>query len=963
MSELSKQALVVDNNQSFPNNNNGAITPSILRAFNTNMIDSTVNQTQYTSDSASFNTRINAATGSGGITNTGSFATTGSNTFVGNQNISGSIFFPNGAEIRGNAGQQTVIASNTNLSLEGATSMGLTATNNLSLSGSSLFIQNLRYPNFDGAAGQVITTDGAGILSFTTVSGSGTTINTGSFATTGSNTFTGNQTINGNLTIFNPITTGSFRFENYNNFDSNGIMYGPVVTYISSSNTLRLESDFVILAAKNGSVVLSGSAGTTIQGVDFIPFSSSLNTRILAITGSGGTIDTGSFATTGSNTFTGTQTIQNPSGFSNLNVYADVQNNVVYSAPNSFFSATGNFSFNNAGNAGGSGSLSFTATSQSINLASDSGIVIGRTVFGGPASSGATVLINHSGSLVLSNQTVNPTTLGHISSSQATSNTNLIFKTNNNIGDTVVSGSANIFTNFSNPATGFKRYVGGNNNIINNTVGFQLTGSATYSPITQNNILNGVGGQVFFRTATSLVGAVGHNVANNFINSQLALGINAANHFERAISGSTTITNILNGGLALIANKTNLTNAPVVSNSLIGGGNVTVNMNSSSVSLANMQSQGTLTVTNDFSSSLSASTNFAQIIGGFTNLGNANLVYFSGSNSGTNPVIVTGGSMIGNLNGLNSSLGGDNAYLTATSLIGHGLALTGSSTYAIPTANNNTAGTLVTGRFNQQGMLSGPTVFAVGTGTSSARKTGFLIDSGSNTFIEGTLNVSGATSLNGDLIITGSLTASLQEGFVYVGNASGITTTVATSSFIDNQVTSASFNSYTSSTDARLTNIETTTASLLIETSNLEAFTSSQSLLNTTFATTASNSFTGSQIITGSLIVTGSAYGNVVALSITSNTASMDLNLGNYFTLTLTDLTTTHISASNVQPGQSATLVITTGTNSSASLSPTMLQPSGSAYSATLGSAKKDVLSIVSVATGVPFVVSTKNMV
>jgi hypothetical protein len=40
-----------------------------------------------------------------------------------------------------------------------------------------------------------------------------------------------------------------------------------------------------------------------------------------------------------------------------------------------------------------------------------------------------------------------------------------------------------------------------------------------------------------------------------------------------------------------------------------------------------------------------------------------------------------------------------------------------------------------------------------------------------------------------------------------------------------------------------------------------------------------------------------------------------------------------------------------------------MLQPSGSAYSATAGSGKKDVLSIVSVSTGVPFVVSTLNMI
>jgi hypothetical protein len=236
-------------------------------------------------------------------------------------------------------------------------------------------------------------------------------------------------------------------------------------------------------------------------------------------------------------------------------------------------------------------------------------------------------------------------------------------------------------------------------------------------------------------------------------------------------------------------------------------------------------------------------------------------------------------------------------------------------------------------------------------------------------------------------------------------NYTAIPSVIATMNRVDvgggtNLVSTASFNSYTSSTNSRLTNIESTTASLLIETANLETFSASAlisiSNLNASsasqqisidslnsktgsFATTGSNSFNGNQTITGSLILsssanvelqvignsvfTGSAFGNVVSMSITSNTASMDLNLGNYFTLTLADTATTHISASNVQPGVSATLVITTGTNSSASLAPTMLQPSGSAYSATNGSAKKDVLSIVAVASGVPFVVSTKNMV
>lgn len=77
MSELTKQALKVENNQSFPNNNAGLITPSALRTFNEDMIDSTVNQASYTADSASFNSRIDAVSGSVAV-NTGSLLVTAS---------------------------------------------------------------------------------------------------------------------------------------------------------------------------------------------------------------------------------------------------------------------------------------------------------------------------------------------------------------------------------------------------------------------------------------------------------------------------------------------------------------------------------------------------------------------------------------------------------------------------------------------------------------------------------------------------------------------------------------------------------------------------------------------------------------------------------------------------------------------------------------------------------------------
>jgi hypothetical protein len=65
MSELSKNQLTQENNNSFPNNNTGYITPTLLRTFNQNMIDSLVDEQQYNVVSASFNQRINVLDPSG----------------------------------------------------------------------------------------------------------------------------------------------------------------------------------------------------------------------------------------------------------------------------------------------------------------------------------------------------------------------------------------------------------------------------------------------------------------------------------------------------------------------------------------------------------------------------------------------------------------------------------------------------------------------------------------------------------------------------------------------------------------------------------------------------------------------------------------------------------------------------------------------------------------------------------
>jgi hypothetical protein len=135
------------------------------------------------------------------------------------------------------------------------------------------------------------------------------TSKTGSYATTGSNTFTGLNTFNEEVRVLNNkiirftndgtiggdsgsrLSLDAYTGMQFRNFSNNDMLFEQFGT--ASLNFYNY----------NSGIALTGSS-TTIQGVNFIPFSSSLNSRILAAT-----INTGSFAITGSNTFVGNQTI------------------------------------------------------------------------------------------------------------------------------------------------------------------------------------------------------------------------------------------------------------------------------------------------------------------------------------------------------------------------------------------------------------------------------------------------------------------------------------------------------------------------------------------------------------------------------------------------------------------------------------------------------------------------------
>lgn len=155
------------------------------------------------------------------------------------------------------------------------------------------------------------------------------------------------------------------------------------------------------------------------------------------------------------------------------------------------------------------------------------------------------------------------------------------------------------------------------------------------------------------------------------------------------------------------------------------------------------------------------------------------------------------------------------------------------------------------------------------------------------------------------------------------------------------------------------------TGSLLVSagiTGSLLGTASTASYYNTAgLAITGSNTFVGTQTVTGSLIITGSVQGNVSALSITSNTASMDLSAASFFTLQLVSGSNTYINPTNIRPGTTTILISTTG-SATVTFPSIVKQPSGSAYTPTT-STGKDVLTFLSYDTTTLYVANVKNLI
>jgi hypothetical protein len=934
---LNKQQLEVVNQTNFPNNNGQLITPALLRDFNSDIIEA--------------------------IQLTGSYATTGANTFVGNQIITGnlsvsgvisasvlyvqtetaSVIYSSGSNQLGDELSDTQTLSGSvkvqgSLTVNGvpvltgsvsvdtgslvttASFNAYTASNNQrvsSLETNSASV-NISITNVNSATASLFTS----VNSLNSFTASQLILN-GQYATTGSNTFTGNQIIdrasklytNGiywtdvtagynNLEIINQgggnldlasLNNGKIRFvsssvnflnspiSSSNDISTSANIYAANLTgstlpsgvisssaqitslgFVSSSVTA---SSLVTASFDNGTrnltftkgdastfnVNIPDVSGSTLPSgllsssvTNFTDYSASVDSRINSITGS--TIDTGSFATTGSNTFVGNQIINadltvsgstnvgfvnvadagginlettgsgsttsygivtNPSNgdlvfntnpgngrlmtfnqtdgimnlwngmkldtsFIGIDVYdhplnlsssfggmttmLTAQGNVVVSGSmiaSGSSIVTGSMNITGSISTIGSASVigSLTALSKTtIELGADNGIKIGATNGSGAGIDVGNISMQvRQGSLSLAPTLFSNTTasLSHLSSSSSNSFVNLIFKSNNNTGDTIISGSNNVFVNPPNPTAGFKRYVGG----FGNNLGIvpQITGSYGFSPNMSNSWI--ATGMLMRIPVSSSAYTMAGNVLNNPTANGVQLGTSATLNFEKAVSGLTFNNNNINGTLGATAYKTPLSSSvTIVSNNI--GGNVGLNMDSSSISFVNNIVQGLLNVNNSYFPSTYTAPNAILAVSNFINVG-GNIIYASGSNA-TFPSNrnVFASSMLGNQNVMSASLNGNSAQIQSTHLIGFGLNVLG--TNLIQTSSVNDFGSVFIGRNNAidgNKNKTAETVFAVGTGDSTTRKTGFLIDSGSNTYVEGSLNVSGSTSLTGSLYI------------------------------------------------------------------------------------------------------------------------------------------------------------------------------------------------------------------
>jgi cytoskeletal protein CcmA (bactofilin family) len=497
MTQISKQALLVENNQSFPNNNNGAITPSELRGFNIDMIDSTVNQTVYTTDSASWNAQIDALEA---FTSSQQPSFTALNSFTASQLVinSGVNTYTQSANGRLTAletetANLEVFTSSINQILSNGTLLGLSTRFNLVGPGtffSASIVQNVGGP----IATLTFTSDNA-------------KLNTSSF-----NDYTASTAATQSLfsaSVATSISQSSATF----------------TAFSSSQNSFNLSATASIVQLLNFSSSLDAGF---VSEAEFAQYTQSINSYTSSTNARLSSIEniTGSFATTGSNSFRGNQTI---TGSLILSSSANIELEVIGNAV-----ITGSLTI--------SGSATNDLTVDGQIFVTGSGVGVRAVIVSGSfqaRSGSAAVTFMNAGNLVCSN--FNGTQFQQIALENNEGTLRLtIDGSGSYIGDydpnTSDYSNAIKFQPYSNYGAGQVQIL----RPLEVTGSLSVSGSSTFRG---NQSITGTTRLVGDLTIT---GSVYGNVSASSITSQTAsIDLSVANYFTLTLSGSTNI-NVLN---------------------------------------------------------------------------------------------------------------------------------------------------------------------------------------------------------------------------------------------------------------------------------------------------------------------------------------------------------------------------------------------------------------------------------
>jgi hypothetical protein len=239
--------------------------------------------------------------------------------------------------------------------------------------------------------------------------------------------------------------------------------------------------------------------------------------------------------------------------------------------------------------------------------------------------------------------------------------------------------------------------------------------------------------------------------------------------------------------------------------------------------------------------------------------------------------------------------------------------------------------------------------------------------------ITGSNRFDGKQTITGSLIVSSSIgDTTMYGGLLIYGDNAGAALTIYSGSvavntpqgqgfFYSNVPITSSAGRFNGQSYIKRLNIEDNSGDASLQVENNVSITGSLNVGGdisgtalSKFATTGSNTFKGVQIISSS--VRGEQYAGSVA----SSTASFDCSTGNFFTLVLNS-GTNHISASNIRPGQTINVKVTTQSGNAVTCSSAIKQPSGSLYTPTNG-AGTDILTFISYDSTL-YMVSAKNFI